>query len=92
MPPGGHQDSGQQLFPVEIRDDGIYVGLEPEPEREATVTDLMAETMTNWGVTSVFGMVGHSNLGLADALRLQEKKGKLRYYGIRLFRLRQADG
>ncbi|MCR9195688.1 MAG: thiamine pyrophosphate-binding protein, partial [Hyphomonas sp.] len=43
----------------------------------------MAETMTNWGVTSVFGMVGHSNLGLADALRVQEAEGKLRYYGIR---------
>ena len=28
-------------------------------------------------------MVGHSNLGLADALRLEEKKGRLNYYGIR---------
>jgi len=28
-------------------------------------------------------MVGHSNLGLSDALRLQEKRGRLRYYGIR---------
>ncbi len=43
----------------------------------------MAETMTNWGGTTVFGMVGHSNLGLSDALRLQEKRGRLRYYGIR---------
>jgi thiamine pyrophosphate-dependent acetolactate synthase large subunit-like protein len=83
LPPGGHEDSGQKLFPVEVRDDGIYVGLEPDPARETTVTDLMAETMTNWGVTSVFGMVGHSNLGLADALRLEESKGRLNYYGIR---------
>ena len=82
-PPGGHEDSGQQLFPLEVRDDGIYVGLEPDPVHETTVTDLMAETMTNWGVTSVFGMVGHSNLGLADALRLQESKGQLSYYGVR---------
>ena len=82
-PPGGHQDSGQQLFPVEVRDDGIYVGIEPDPPRQTTVTDVMAQTMTNWGVTSVFGMVGHSNLGLADALRLEEKNGNLRYYGIR---------
>jgi thiamine pyrophosphate-dependent acetolactate synthase large subunit-like protein len=66
-----------------VREDGIYVGLEAEAPRETTVTDVMAETMTNWGVTSVFGMVGHSNLGLADALRLQEKKGRLKYYGIR---------
>jgi len=82
-PPGGHEDSGQTLYPTEVREDGIYVGLEAEAPHVTTVTDVMAETMTNWGVTSVFGMVGHSNLGLADALRLQEKKGSLNYYGIR---------
>ena len=82
-PPGGHEDSGQTLYPIDVRDNGIYVGLEPDPPHETTVTDLMAETMTNWGVTSVFGMVGHSNLGLADALRLQEQNGRLNYYGIR---------
>jgi len=83
VPPGGHEDSGQQTYPLEIRDDGIYIGLDAEPTRTRTVTDVMAETMTNWGVTSVFGMVGHSNLGLADALRLQEQDGRLNYYGIR---------
>ncbi len=82
-PPGGHEDSGQPLYPVEVREDGVYVGLEAEPERVRTVTDVMAETMTNWGVKSVFGMVGHSNLGLADSLRLEESKGRLSYYGIR---------
>ena len=81
--PGGHEDSGQQLYPVEVREDGIYVGIEGEAPHETTVTDVMAETMTNWGVTTVFGMVGHSNLGLADALRRQEGRGTLRYYGIR---------
>ena len=81
--PGGHEDSGQQLFPVEVRDGEVFVGLTPEPPHVRTVTDVMAETMVNWGVTSVFGMVGHSNLGLADALRLQENQGKLNYYGIR---------
>ncbi len=83
LPPGGHEDSGQELFPVEVKEDGIYVGLEIEPERTRTVCDVMAETMLNWGVKSVFGMVGHSNLGLADALRLQETKGNLNYYGVR---------
>ncbi|MDJ0710089.1 MAG: thiamine pyrophosphate-binding protein [Woeseiaceae bacterium] len=82
-PPGGHEDSGQDLFPLEVRGDGIYIGLEPDPPHATTVSDLMAQTMTNWGVTSVFGMVGHSNLGLADALRLEEKNGNLNYYGIR---------
>ena len=82
-PPGGHEDSGQRLYPIDIREDGIYIGLEIEVPHETTVTDVMAETMTNWGVTTVFGMVGHSNLGLADALRLQEERGRLNYYGIR---------
>lgn len=81
--PGGHEDSGQRIYPTQLREDGIYVGLTAEPVRTETVTDVMAETMINWGITTVFGMVGHSNLGLADALRMQEKRGRLRYYGIR---------
>ncbi len=83
LAPGAHEDAGQRLYPLEVREDGIYVGLEAEVPHATTVTDVMAETMTNWGVTTVFGMVGHSNLGLADALRLQEKAGRLKYYGIR---------
>jgi len=82
-PPGGHEDTGQEMFQVEARDDGLYVAVPAPPARANTVADVMAETMVNWGVTSVFGMVGHSNLGLADALRLQAEAGKLNYYGIR---------
>ncbi len=82
-PPGGHEDSGQRMFPLDIRDGEIFVGLEPEPPHERTVTDAMVETMTNWGLQTVFGMVGHSNLGLADAIRLATVDGKLTYYGIR---------
>ena len=70
-------------FPIEIRDDGVYVGIEAEKRHIRTVTDVMAETMVNWGVRHVFGMVGHSNLGLADALRRQEEAGRLTYIGIR---------
>ena len=43
----------------------------------------MVETMVAWGVTHVFGMVGHSNLGFADAMRRQEEAGDLTYIGIR---------
>lgn len=82
-PPGGHEDTGQEMFDVDVRADGVYVGVPALPPRARTIADVMAETMTNWGVTSVFGMVGHSNLGLADALRVQEAEGKLTYYGIR---------
>lgn len=82
-PPGGHEDTGQKLFPLEVRDGEIFVGLEPEPEHERTTSDVMVETMTEWGVQSVFGMVGHSNLGLADAVRRGVIDKKLKYYGIR---------
>jgi thiamine pyrophosphate-dependent acetolactate synthase large subunit-like protein/nitrite reductase/ring-hydroxylating ferredoxin subunit len=82
-PPGGHEDSGQTLYPVEIRDGEILIGLEPEPERERTTTDVVAETMVNWGVKRVFGMVGHSNLGLADAIRLRSNAGEIGYIGVR---------
>jgi thiamine pyrophosphate-dependent acetolactate synthase large subunit-like protein/nitrite reductase/ring-hydroxylating ferredoxin subunit len=83
LPPGGHEDTGQETFPVEIRDTGVYVQVPGEPEAARTVSDLMAETMVNWGVKRVYGMVGHSNLGLAEALRVQTVKGTLDYIGIR---------
>ncbi len=82
-PPGGHEDSGQTVYPVEVRDDGIYVGLSSEPNHVRTITDVMAETFENWDVTTVFGMVGHSNLGLADAIRRRTQSGNMSYYGIR---------
>ncbi|MEO1231031.1 MAG: thiamine pyrophosphate-binding protein [Myxococcota bacterium] len=79
----GPYDDGVETFEVEVREDGVYVGVEAEPAHRTTVTDVMARTMTEWGVNTVFGMVGHSNLGLADALRLEEEAGRLRYFGIR---------
>jgi pyruvate oxidase len=69
-------------YPLEVRDGEVFVGVQPEPHTR-TVSDAMAETLVNWGVEHVFGMVGHSNLGLADALRRQEEAGKLTYIGIR---------
>jgi len=80
--PGGYEDA-VKTFPVEIRDDGVYVGVEQAAPRGRTVSDIMVETMVNWGVSHVFGMVGHSNLGLADAIRVQEEAGNLTYIGIR---------
>lgn len=76
-------DDGLCAYACEVREDGIYVGLEDEVEHERTKTDVVVETMVAWGVDTVFGMVGHSNLGLADALRRQEKAGNLRFVGIR---------
>ncbi|MEO1190609.1 MAG: thiamine pyrophosphate-binding protein [Pseudomonadota bacterium] len=82
-PPGGHADTGQTTYPVDLRDGAVYVGLPPAPAHERTVTDVMAETFVNWGVKSLFGMVGHSNLGLADALRRRVAAGEMRYIGVR---------
>ena len=81
-PPSGFTDKPAS-FPVEVRDDGIYVATPVDSPPVRTVSDVMVETMTNWGVTHVFGMVGHSNLGFADALRKAEEAGRLRFIGIR---------
>ncbi|MEM9051485.1 MAG: thiamine pyrophosphate-dependent enzyme [Bacteroidota bacterium] len=76
-------DDGLETFIIKEEDDALYVGMEEEPPHEETISDLMIETMINWGVNRVFGMVGHSNLGVADAFMRQEKKGNLKYFGIR---------
>ena len=80
-PPTGYGDQARVLA-LEIRADGIYVGVE-EPEHQPTLSDQMVQVMTDWGVDTVFGMVGHSNLGFADALRRAEVEGKLRFFGVR---------
>lgn len=79
----GDFDDGLETFALKVEGDAIYLGLEEEPSHLETITDVMAETMVNWGVNRVFGMVGHSNLGLADAFRRLEDKGKLKFIAIR---------
>jgi thiamine pyrophosphate-dependent acetolactate synthase large subunit-like protein/nitrite reductase/ring-hydroxylating ferredoxin subunit len=81
-PPPPFSD-GPPAYAVDVRDDGVYVALPPEEQRERTVSDVLVETMTNWGVRVVFGMVGHSNLGFADAMRAAEGRGDLRYVAVR---------
>lgn len=81
LPPDGFDDAAT-TYPIEHRADGMYVGLPPEVS-SPSLMDQMVDVMTDWGVDTVFGMVGHSNLGLADAFRLAESAGRLRYYGIR---------
>ncbi len=76
-------DDGVDTYPVEEREDGVYIGIEEEKPHETTLSDVMVKTMANWGVDTVFGMVGHSNLGMADALRRAQKEDKLKYIGIR---------
>ena len=81
-PPAGFSDR-PACYPVEVREDGVYVSVPDEAPHRRTVADVMVEAMVAWGVTHVFGMVGHSNLGFADAMRRQEQAGRLTFIGIR---------
>ena len=76
-------DDGVEPFKVKEENGAVYVGLIEEQPHKETISDVMMETMVNWGVDTVFGMVGHSNLGVSDAMRRLEEKGKLQYIGIR---------
>ncbi len=81
-PPPPFEDA-PGAYPTEVREDGVYALLPDPTPRRRTVSDVMVETMIAFGVTTVFGMVGHSNLGLADAFREAEERGELTYIGIR---------
>ncbi|RNL79006.1 thiamine pyrophosphate-binding protein [Nocardioides marmorisolisilvae] len=81
-PPEGFTDA-VTAYEVEEREDGVYVQLPPQHEKVRTVSDVLVETLVAHGVDTVFGMVGHSNLGFADALRRAEERGELRFIGIR---------
>jgi len=76
-------DDGVEPYEVKVENGAVFVGLLEEEPHQETISDVMMETMVNWGVDTVFGMVGHSNLGVADAMRRLEEKGKLQYFGIR---------
>jgi thiamine pyrophosphate-dependent acetolactate synthase large subunit-like protein/nitrite reductase/ring-hydroxylating ferredoxin subunit len=80
-PPDGYGDSAT-VYALESREDGLFVHL-PRLDVRPTLMDQMVDVMTEWGVDTVFGMVGHSNLGLADAMRRAEEDGRLTYVGIR---------
>lgn len=79
-PPG--LDDDVETFPTELRDDGVYVAIEPETISD-TVSKQMMEVAADWGLKAIFGMVGHSNLGVADAIRAEEEKGTIRFIGVR---------
>lgn len=82
QPPGDFADAVPG-YPVEERQDGVYVALPEVPVPARTVADVIVDTLVAFGVRHVFGMVGHSNLGFADALRRAEERGEITYVGIR---------
>ena len=77
------KDSDLETYEIEEREDGVYLKIPPPVKSGWTVSHVIAETLVNWGVQHVFGMVGHSNLGMAEAFRVQEEKGNIKYIGIR---------
>jgi len=81
-PPAGFSD-GAGAYEVDERADGVYVRLPAPAPRPRTVADVLVETLVAFGITHVFGMVGHSNLGFADAMRRAEERGQLTFTGIR---------
>lgn len=81
-PPGDFADS-VTAYDIDERADGVHVRLPDVVQHARTVADVLVETLVAHGVTRVFGMVGHSNLGFADALRRAEERGDLTFIGIR---------
>ena len=80
---GVGNDETAETFQVREQDGAVEIAL-PQPKRsDWTVSHVIAETLVEWGVDTVFGMVGHSNLGMAEAIRIQETRGKMRFFGIR---------
>jgi pyruvate oxidase len=81
QPPPGFAD-GATSYAVEERADGLWVEV-PLEQEQPSLMDEMVAVLCDWGLEAVFGMVGHSNLGLADALRRAAAAGRLTYVGIR---------
>ncbi len=79
----GPFDDRVECFPVEERDDGIHIGVEEPVIHDTTLMTQVVDELVEGGITAVFGIVGHSNLGLADAFRAAEKRGDLRFIGVR---------
>jgi pyruvate oxidase len=82
QPPAGFSDSVES-YQVRAEPDGVMVALPRKETVQRSVADVVIETLVAHGVTAFFGMVGHSNLGLADALRRAEERGDIQFIGIR---------
>ncbi len=81
QPPPGFRDAAT---PYAVREAGEDLEIEvPAEVPRTSLMDQLVDVLTGWGLDAAFGMVGHSNLGLADALRKAADDGRLTYVGIR---------
>ena len=82
---------GKELFEAETPRGNVATAETPradgprdsKPRFGRTAADVIAETLRNFGVKSVFGMVGHSNLGMADAFRKLAEHGDASFVSVR---------
>src|SRR5438105_707807 len=79
-PPPGFTD-GATAYPTRMTANGTVEVALPVIVERPSLMDQMVDVLTGWGLDAVFGMVGHSNLGLADALRRASEDGRLTYVG-----------
>lgn len=83
-PPPGFRDAAIP-YPVRLaEDDEAVLEIElPVLTPRVSLMDQVVDTLTEWGLEACFGMVGHSNLGMADALRQAVEDGRITYVGVR---------
>jgi thiamine pyrophosphate-dependent acetolactate synthase large subunit-like protein/nitrite reductase/ring-hydroxylating ferredoxin subunit len=77
-PPG--YDDCVNSYATEMREDGLYIEL-PELPIQDTISDQIVDVLVTWGVKHVFGMIGHSNLAMGEALR--KRKSDITFIGVR---------
>ena len=69
---------GKEMFAAEAAEDT------PKSEQsESTLSEVLVGRLADCGLKWVFGMVGHSNLGVADAVRKLSGEGRMNFIGIR---------
>ncbi len=67
--PAAGQGPAVPSYPVEVRADGIYVALREPLAPQATLAELLVDTLRNWGLRQVFATPGEHAATLAAAFR-----------------------
>ena len=82
QPPPGFRDAATPYAIRPVDGDDAVLEIEvPDHQPVTSLMDQIVDVLCDWGLEAVFGMVGHSNLGMADALRKAEADGRLTYVG-----------
>ena len=83
-PPPGFRDAATPYGVREVADEAGTIEIRIPAHVDGTsLMDQMVDVLCHWGLDACFGIVGHSNLGLADALRTATLDGRLTFVGVR---------